>query len=251
MSESAPAESQAASSPSRNRRSLLRTGGTVALGLILIWAVGAYVAMPEYWKRYFRKHPSLDDVPGIAYTGDGIPGDPLNSALIGTKRDVIRALLAAKWFPADPLSLKSSLEIAEASVLKRPYADAPVSNLFLFGRKEDLAFEQPVGDDPRQRHHVRFWKTEKLDSDGRPMWIGSAVYDDRVGLSRRTGAITHHTAANVDAERNKLFDDLVQGGLIVEVYHEDGFHKVLEGKNGGGDPWKTDGVLFVGVTKSE
>jgi len=25
------------------------------------------------------------------------------------------------------------------------------------------------------------------------------------------------------------------------------FHKVREGKNGGGDPWRTDGRLFVGV----
>lgn len=223
----------------------------IALGLLIVWGIGAYLAMPEYWKRYFRKHPSLEGLPGMTYTGDGIPGDPLNSALIGTKHDVIRALLAAQWFPADPLSLKSSLEIAEASVLRRPYAEAPVSNLFLFGRKEDLAFEQPVGSNPRQRHHVRFWQTDKLDADGRPMWIGAAVYDDHVGLSHRTGAITHHTAADVDTERNKLFEDLEKGGQLIEQYAEEGFHKVLEGKNGGGDPWRTDGRLLVGVTKSE
>jgi hypothetical protein len=27
------------------------------------------------------------------------------------------------------------------------------------------------------------------------------------------------------------------------------FHKVHEGKNGGGDPWRTDGNLYVGVIK--
>src|SRR5262249_4774795 len=42
--------------------------------------------------------------------------------------------------------------MAEAAVLKRKYEDAPVSNLYLFGRKEDLAFEQPVGDNPRVSH---------------------------------------------------------------------------------------------------
>ena len=66
-------------------------------------------------------------------------------------------MLAAKWYPADRLTWRSCLRIADASVLRRAYADAPVSNLYLFG-EEDLAFEQPVGRDPRQRHHVRFWR---------------------------------------------------------------------------------------------
>jgi len=30
----------------------------------------------------------------------------------------------------------------------------------------------------------------------------------------------------------------------------DGFHKVTSGKNGGGDPWHTDGRLEVGTIKS-
>jgi hypothetical protein len=222
----------------------------IALGLLVAWGVVAYLVMPEAWKRYGRKHPTFEDVPNVTYTGDGIPGDPLNVALVGTEPDVIRALVAAKWFPANPLSLKSSLRIVEASVLKRPYAEAPVSNLYLFGRKEDLAFEQPVGDDPRQRHHVRFWKTEKVDADGRPVWIGSAMYDERVGLSRDTGEVTHVTGPDIDAERDHLFDDLAKGGDLAETYVVDGFHKVHEGKNGGGDPWHTDGRLFVGVTKA-
>jgi hypothetical protein len=122
-----------------------------------------------------------------------------------------------------------------------------VSSLYLFGRKEDLAFEQPVGNDPRQRHHVRLWLTQKIDADGRPVWIGSAVYDDRVGLSRRTGQITHHTAPDVDAERDKLFEDLHETGDLSEMFVVDGFHKVLSGRNGGGDSWHTDGKLYVGV----
>jgi hypothetical protein len=27
----------------------------------------------------------------------------------------------------------------------------------------------------------------------------------------------------------------------------DGFHSQLSGKNGGGDPWRTDGALWVGI----
>jgi hypothetical protein len=158
-------------------------------------------------------------------------------------------MLAAKWFPADPLTFRSSLEIAEASVLKRPDDDAPVSSEFLFGRKQDLAFEQEVGDNPRHRHHVRFWESDKHDPDGRPIWIGSAVYDKRVGLSRTTGQFTHETAPDVDAERDKLFDDLKQTGDLSEVVVVRGFHKVLEGRNGEGNVWRTDGDLFVGRIK--
>jgi hypothetical protein len=28
---------------------------------------------------------------------------------------------------------------------------------------EDLAFEEPVGGSPKEGHHVRFWRREKMD----------------------------------------------------------------------------------------
>jgi hypothetical protein len=209
--------------------------------------VVAYLVMPLVWTWYVRDHPTFDAIPHITHTADGMPGDPLNVALIGTETALKKMLLAAKWYPADPLTLRSSLEIAEAAVFERPYVDAPVSNLYLWGRKEDLAFEQPVGDNPRQRHHVRFWRADQVDRDGRPVWVGAAIYDTRVGFSDTTGQITHHTAADIDAERDKLFRDLKQTGDLSEVYTIQGFHNILQGRNGGGDPWHTDGGLAVGV----
>jgi len=217
------------------------------VGLLLLWAVVAYIIMPAWWKRNVRRHPALYDVPGITRTATGIPGDPINVALVGTKEELVKAMLAAKWFPADPLSLKSSLEIAVDAVFKRPDPDAPVSNLYLFGRKEDIAFQQDVDDNPRKRHHVRFWQTNQTYGDDRPIWAGSAVFDERVGLSRTTGQITHVTAPDVDAERDFLFRCLEQSGVMAETFTVAGFHKVRSGKNGGGDPWTTDGDLRVGV----
>ncbi len=217
--------------------------------LLVIWAVLAYLVVPAIWKTYAHRHPALDAMPNITLTGSGIPGDPLNIALIGTRQDLMKIMVAAKWYPADPLSFKSCLEIAEATVLKHPYDQAPVSSLYLFGRKEDLAFEQPVGNNPRERHHVRFWLAEKTDALNRPLWIGSAVFDQHVGISRTTGQITHVTAADVDTERDYLMQCLSKTGSLVEQSYEEGFHQVHEGKNGGGDPWKTDGRLAVGVIK--
>jgi hypothetical protein len=219
--------------------------------LLLIWLLVAYLAIPFVTERYFRRHPSLDDIPGITETGDGHPGDPLNVALIGTEDEVKGLLRAAEWYPADPLGLRSDLRIAAATVLKRSYDQAPVSNLYLFGRKEDLAFEQPVGGNPSKRHHVRFWRSDKVDPDGRPVWMGAATYDDRVGFSHATGQITHHISADVDADRDHLFRTLENTGQLAEVYAEDSFHKTLEGRNGGGDPWRTDGRLLVGVIAPE
>lgn len=218
---------------------------------ILFWGIIAYLLLPLFWKTYSKLHPALDIMPDITVTGTGIPGDPLNIALIGTKTDLMKIMVAAKWYPADPLSFKSCLEIAEATVLKHPYDAAPVSSLFLFGRKEDLAFEQPVGNNPRERHHVRFWQAEKTDAQGCPLWIGSAVFDKHVGFSRTTGQITHVTAANVDEERDYLMQCLQKTGKLISSTYQDGFHQQNEGKNGGGDPWHTDGRLAIGVVTNQ
>jgi LssY C-terminus len=220
--------------------------GVLAGGYVVV----AYVALPVVWVRDTRHHPALADIPNITHTVDGIPADPLNVALIGTETDLKRIMRAAHWYPADPLSLRSRLEIAGAAVFERPYDDAPVSNLYLWGRKEDLAFEQPVGHDPRQRHHVRFWRSTKRDPDGRPVWVGAATFDERVGFSHTTGQITHHTAPDIDAERDMLFADLQRTGALTETSFIDDFHRIRQGRNGGGDPWFTDGRLEVGVIRA-
>jgi LssY C-terminus len=128
--------------------------------------------------------------------------------------------------------------------LASPDDDAPVSNLFLFGRKQDLAFEQPLSGGPIRRHHVRFWRWDEL-CEGRPGWFGAATFDARVGLSHTTGQVTHHIAPDVDAERDRLASELQQAGMVQSTEWKDGFHAELEGRNGGGDLWHTDGRLVI------
>ncbi len=229
------------------RRSRRNQVATLLTSLLLLYLGATYLLMPALWKHYARRHPSLGDIPGITHTGSGIPADPLNVALIGTREDILKVMLAARWDPADPLTFRSCLGIAAATVLRRPYPDAPVSNLYLWERKEDLAFEQPVGANPKRRHHVRFWRSDKVDPDGRPVWMGAATFDRSVGFSHTTGQVTHHVAPDVDTERDKLFDDLRRTGDLAEEYVVPGFHKILTGRNGGGDPWHTDGNLYVGA----
>lgn len=140
---------------------------------------------------------------------------------------------------------------AAATVLRRPYGDAPVSNLYLWGRKQDLAFELPVGRDPRQRHHVRWWRSERTGPDGRTLWLAAATYDKGVGFSHATGQITHHIAADVDAERDFLFETLQPTGQLSESCVVSGFHRARKGRNGGGDSWYTDGDLLLGVIRAQ
>jgi len=54
-------------------------------------------------------------------------------------------------------------------------------------------------------------------------------------------------AADVDAERDYLFKCLDRSGVLIERFAVPDFHTVREGRNGGGDPWRTDGQLFAGV----
>ena len=231
----------------RARRSPWLWGGLACAGVLAAYFVVAYVLAPIFWVRYAHRHPALDATPGITTTSDKHPGDPINVGLIGSEDDLQAIMQAAGWFPADPLGLRSDLKIAADTVLERPYDQAPVSNLYLFGRKEDRAFERPVGNDPKQRHHVRFWNSTQVDDQGRPLWAGSATYDQRVGLSHTTGQITHHIAADVDAERGYLFDTLRKTGRLTDEHNVDDFHKTRQGRNGGGDEWRTDGRLLVGT----
>ena len=206
--------------------------------------MAAYLIVPRLWLLYFRRHPFLAQSARVTLTGDGHPGDPINIALVGSEAEIVRGLTASGWFPADPITLASSVRIAADTVFRRPDDDAPVSNLFLFGRKQDLAFEQPLAGGPGKRHHVRLWQWDEL-YDGRPGWFGAVTFDRRVGLSRTTGQVTHHIGADVDAERDRLVNELQQAGVAQSVEWKDGFHAHCEGRNGGGDPWHTDGRLAI------
>jgi hypothetical protein len=232
-----------------HRQRLVRSGLALLAGLA-VYALAAYLIIPALWHIEIIRHPALQGAPRITHTAAGLPGDPLNIALVATEREIVHAMRAAAWHPADPLTLETSLRMVGGVVFRRPYVDAPVSKLYLWGRQEDLAFEQAVGDDPARRHHVRFWRSGEADETGRLLWLGAATYDARVGFSHTTGQITHHIAPGVDAERDKIIADLRQAGQLSQVSWIDQFHQVVRGYNGGGDPYDTDGRLAVGVIVS-
>ncbi len=231
--------------PRRRRGRLRRIVWTVAILFVLYFLV-AYVALPRVWTHY-EHEPGLEGRPMVTVTADGIPGDPLNVGLVGSKEEAIRALAAAGWYPADAVTLKTSIEIAGSVLFDRPFRDAPVSPLFYDGKEQAFAFEKPVGNSADRRNHVRFFETLGEWQDARPVWLGSVTFDRGVGLSHYTGEITHHIAPDVDAERDLLVADLSAAHMLTETYDVTGIGLTLFGRNGGGDPYFTDGDLTIGV----
>lgn len=229
-----------ADSPTRQRK--IARWGKLVFGVLVVYGVVAYIGIPQLDRLKVRHHPDLETGEHLTKTGTGMPGDPLNIALMGSEGDVVKALLAAGWKPATPLGFQSSVRIAVDTVIDRPDPNAPVSSLYLYGRKEDLAFEKPVGHSPRERHHVRLWKAPETKHD-RPLWMGSATHDIGVELSHTTGQVTHHIAPDVDAERDLLLAELTSAKHVFAVRWVEGYQKVLQGRNGGGDFWRTDGRL--------
>ncbi len=138
--------------------------------IVIGYTALAYLLLPLFWTHYEHQR-GLADLPMVTRTAQGIPGDPMNVGLVGDTADVVCAMHAAGWYPADPITLKSSIEIIGSVLLDRPYRDAPVSNLYYLGRREDLAFEKPIGQNADRRNHVRYWKVLDQGEEKRPVWL--------------------------------------------------------------------------------
>jgi hypothetical protein len=215
-----------------------------AIALVALYGLLAYIILPAAWTHYEHQR-GLAGKPMVTQTAQGIPGDALNVGLVGSHADVIRAMHDAGWYPADPITLRSSLEIVGSVLLDRAYKTAPVSPLYYDKRKEDLAFEKPDGRSADRRHHVRFWLVLDKGEEGRPVWLGTATFDRGVGLSHYTGQVTHHISPDIDAERDGLIADLVKAGMVTAIYQVTGVGPTLNARNGEGDFYFTDGEIKI------
>lgn len=219
--------------------------------LLPSYALMAYVLLPASWRlqktRIFETPVSMARV---TYTAEGIPSDPLNVALVGTRLQVLSAMRAAGWHRADGISFRSGWRDARSVLFDRPYPTAPMSTQYLWNRPQDFAFEQTVGGSPRRRHHVRFWRVNSPVSPGETLWLGAATYDLSVGVSHFTGEVMHHIDPDVDAERDKLVFDLKRAGKLALIRQLEEFQARGPGQNGGGDVYRTDGRLMVCVLQA-
>ncbi len=204
------------------------------LALGLTYGIGAYIILPRV-VRMGLKILQRKRVPSFTITADGLPGDPVNVALIGTLQQLRDAFATVGWSEADRLGLASSSRMIRAFAFKSPYPTAPFSTLYLFGRGQDIGFQRAIDDSPRKRHHIRFWALSLAHAEGtvgtasfwlntdRPpdnasvFWVGAGTRDTGLSLTRLTFQITHATDADTNAERDHIIGELRGKQVIRDV----------------------------------
>ena len=199
----------------------------VAFALLATYLFTAYIFLPA-GIRIFRLFFRPSHIPLYCVTPDGFASDPINIGIIGTRQQITSAMKAAGWSTPDKKNLKSLLKVLRSMVYRKPYPRTPFSQLYLFGRKQDLSFALPIGEKSSNRHHVRFWACH-LDgpeafhehvrfyrrfhrptskTDGRQLWVGAASKDIGLIPIRHNAQITHMIDPDTDAEREVIVDSL-------------------------------------------
>lgn len=229
---------------------LATAGWTHLWAFVPFWLLVTYLILPRIHSLLSRIYLP-DYFIGRTRTREGVLGDPVNLAILGEEDQIHTAMLRAGWHRADELNLFTGWKTVRATLGRRSYPEAPVSPLYLFGRRQAFTYQQEVEGNPAKRHHVRFWPTPDgwlLPGGRRVEWLAAGTFDRAVGLSLFTGQVTHRIDADIDAERDHILDTLTapsagnDGVSIERLRHfSSGYHH----RNGGGDRIRTDGDLPV------
>ncbi len=225
----------------------LSRGPEQAWVFLPVWLILAYALLPRVHKILSSLYIP-DYFIGRTRTGDGVLGDPVNLAVVGPREELRQAMLTSGWVEADPITPASAWRTLTSTVMGRSYPAAPVSSLYVFGNKQDLAFQREIDGNPRKRHHVRFWKCPRgwrLPGGLAVDWVGAGTYDRSVGLSLFTFQITHKIADRTDEERDFIIETLRSANAVESIHiilnYSSGYHH----RNGGGDAIRTDGHLPI------
>jgi hypothetical protein len=207
------------------------------LAVGITYGFAAYIILPRAI-RLGLKILQRKRVPSYTITGDGLPGDPVNVALIGTLQQLRSAFACLGWSEADQLGLATSWGMIRAFVFNSPYATAPFSILYLWGRGQDIGFQKAIDNSPRKRHHIRFWalslaraqdtwgaagfwlNTVRPPDNELVLWVGAGTRDTGLSLTRLTFQVTHATDSDTNAERDYIIAELRRNRSIeaVKVY---------------------------------
>lgn len=209
----------------------------IYIALLIAYILLAYIAIPNLI-RLFRLTTKPNHIPLYVTTGDGWPSDPVNIAIIAKNRHaLIDAMSQAGWYLADDMNLKTGFREFLSIVLNKSYPEAPLSSLYLFGKKQDIGFEIPTNraKSARTRHHVRFWQlsTPKYDSqkhahlsfweeklmrlfgNGTDIWIGAATEETiPIDVQWYTGRLTHGGSHDDNRERDFIIQSLKDKKLV-------------------------------------
>jgi membrane protein DedA with SNARE-associated domain/membrane-associated phospholipid phosphatase len=173
---------------------------------------------------------------------ENILGDrqqPLGMVIVtSSEGSLADAFARAGWMAADPLRVDTMMKMLGALRSNTGYPAAPVAPAFWNGYVNDLSFEKTTpGHTARERHLARLWQTDIQTSDGRSIYVGTAVFDD--GLKWQ---VVYRIGPDLDTEREGLLRDLLAAGVVASA-GGNGFVSPMSGQNSFGDPYFTAGNI--------
>jgi hypothetical protein len=174
-------------------------------------------------------------------------GDPINLVIVESKRDPIVPFIARDWHMTQKLDVASMIETVRAFIFRDEYLTSPVSPLYVFGRREDLAL-QKARSTINERIHTRLWLTP-YTFESRRLWIGQVSRDIGVRLTDQTWNLTtHKIGPDVDFDMGYLLQDLLMSGFVERYGFVEGVRAATMSAprtNLTGDPYYTDGLRAV------
>jgi hypothetical protein len=206
------------------------------VAVLITYGFLAYLAIPALLRvRHVIQPPT--HVPTRTIAPDGWAVDPINIAILAkNEKEFIWAMRKAGWVQADPATFRNSLRMIYAIIFNRPYPTAPFGSYYVFGRKQDLGFQIQIGNSPRHRHHIRFWRvgTTLLDeehahhtfwrrllksfiSKEKEIWVGAAIFDHGLSLRARNFQLDHGVESDTAAERDYVVRTLRQAYVAKDV----------------------------------
>ncbi len=179
-------------------------------------------------------------------SGEG-RGDPLNIALIGSGEHMVSALTASGWDFTEAITVDSIRRMIGAAIEEKAFPTAPVSSLYAFGRRQDLALQRGRST-ISQRNHMRLWLAP-FRCEGEPVWIGQVSRDIGVKLTTKSPTLTTHVIDPiVDESREYLFHSLLHHDAVEKFAFVKGVGESTETDpsfNLTADPYFTDGMRMV------
>lgn len=219
---------------------------------IVIWILSAYFLLPILHRWLSRVYLPQYFI-GRTKTSDGLLSDPINMAVIGSTKDLKKAMRKTGWSETDKLNIKTGSKYIYCLIANKSYPAAPVDALYLFNKKPTLVFQKQINGSPREKHHVRFWETPNnwyLPGGHQANWLGAAHHDKKLSFKAYILQFSHKIEADIDIERDyiiKTLEDLNLVSKLKQVKHYmSGYHDT----NSGGDAIHTDGSLpFIYLRK--
>ena len=191
---------------------------------------------------------ALEALPCCATNEDGAKnGDPLNLVIVGGLDDAFPAFARRGWRPTELKWSGSILKMVASALAGERYPYAPVSDLYMFGRAQDLAL-QKARDNVHQRNHLRLWLSP-LRHHGKQVWVGQISRDIGSRATIHTPTFTTHKIdPDVDEARAGLTQDLAYSQSIAKIGFVKGVGTVPKSTPRGNlttDPYYTDGLRSV------